>query len=454
MNARSLPLFPRASDAPRPGVDLNDRFVFVRSSAADLSEVDAGAGDEPRIPLVEAGDRTPLPLLLEEGAAGVVVDAEAATDRFWETLRENDRAHPWSLLPCVLLATGEDVGENRSPGNDSGRGAPWDERCVRESGRPVLVLERPVSARRLRRALRAALRLRRQQYHVRDLLAQLQASNETLRAECETLRRHRATLRSRIAVQVRQLRNLALAVTTAEQEERARLARLLHDHFQHYIHGAKMWAETQRDAAEAAPPDTLDRVVDLLDEALHLTRSFSVDLSPPVLRTDGLHAAFEWLSDHMREAHDLRIDLRVSPSLRVPSQKMRILLFECTRELLFNVVKHAGTRTAVLAAAVRPNGQKDGGEDPAITVVVRDRGCGFEPAAASNPSAEAGLGLRAVDRRIRLVGGCTTIDAAPGQGTTVRLQVPISPAATASDSETAVEQLGPSAVVESEDTVG
>jgi signal transduction histidine kinase len=377
---------------------------------------------------VDERDEAKLLRLLEEGAAGVIVGAEAATHRFWDLLRESEAGRPWSLLPCLLLTT---------DGADSG----GDEEAV-AGDRPVIVLERPLSPKHLHRALRAALHVRRQQYRVRDLLTHLRASNEKLRSECDDLQQHRNALRSRIAVQVRQLRDLALAVTTAEQEERARLARMLHDHFQHYIHGAKMWAETQRDEADAAPPDTLDRIVDLLDEALHLTRSFSVDLSPPVLRTDGLRSAFEWLSDHMREAHDLRVDLRVSPSFRVPSQKMRVLLFECTRELLFNVAKHAGTRKAVLAASMRPDPRTTGTDDWAATVVVRDRGCGFEPVAAAD-APDAGLGLRAVRRRLRLVGGQTTIESAPGKGTTVRLHVPLSPDASCTDDSTAPTAVHP-----------
>jgi signal transduction histidine kinase len=376
---------------------------------------------------VDERDEGKLLRLLEEGAAGVIVGAEAVTRRFWDLLRESEAGRPWSLLPCLLLTTdGADPGDEEAVVGD----------------RPVIVLERPLAPKQLHRALRAALHIRRQQYRVRDLLMHLRASNEKLRSECDDLQQHRNALRSRIAVQVRQLRDLALAVTTAEQEERARLARMLHDHFQHYIHGAKMWAETQRDEADAAPPDTLDRIVDLLDEALHLTRSFSVDLSPPVLRTDGLRSAFEWLSDHMREAHDLRVDLRVSPSFRVPSQKMRILLFECTRELLFNVAKHAGTRKAVLAASMRPSPCDNGADGLAATVVVRDRGGGFEPAAAAD-APDAGLGLRAVRRRLRLVGGQTTIESAPGKGTTVRLHVPLSPDASCTDDSTAPTAVHP-----------
>lgn len=411
MTSRSPTPSPFDSDPPLPCDDRSERFVAVGLCGGDAWEGGTEETGAPGLCPLDERDEDTLLRFLEEGAAGVIVAADAATDRFWEILRESETGRPWSLLPCLLLAT-----EGANPADE----APTD------GDRPVIVLERPLSPGELHRALRAALRVRHQQYRMRDLLGRLRTSNENLRAECDDLQRHRAALRSRIAVQVRRLRDLALAVTTAEQEERARLARMLHDHFQHYIHGAKMWAETQRDEADAAPPDTLDRVVDLLDEALHLTRSFSVDLSPPVLRTDGLPSAFEWLSDHMREAHDLQVDLRVSPSLRVPSQKMRILLFECTRELLFNVAKHAGTRRAVLAASMRRDSWGETSDGAAATVVVRDRGCGFEPAAAAD-APDAGLGLRAVRRRIRLVGGETMIESTPGKGTIVRLHVPLAP---------------------------
>jgi signal transduction histidine kinase len=140
----------------------------------------------------------------------------------------------------------------------------------------------------------------------------------------------------------------------------------------------------------------------------------SVDLSPPVLSTEGLPEALAWLRTQMHELYDLdvqvRTDLQDAPGL---AEDMRVLLFQSVRELLFNVVKHAG----VLRATVRV-----ADEDTGLSIVVSDDGQGFDPDAELDSS--AGFGLTSVRKRIELFGGDVSVSSAPGAGTAVHIRVP------------------------------
>jgi signal transduction histidine kinase len=98
----------------------------------------------------------------------------------------------------------------------------------------------------------------------------------------------------------------------------------------------------------------------------------------------------------------------------VADADLRVLLYQLLRELLFNVIKHAGTGRARLTA------ERDGEH---VRVVVEDEGTGFDPAELEEPQAD-GLGLPSVRERLELVGGQLDVASAPGQGTRVSITVP------------------------------
>ena len=112
---------------------------------------------------------------------------------------------------------------------------------------------------------------------------------------------------------------------------------------------------------------------ELLNQSLDVSRSLTVELSPPVLYEAGLAAALEWLGRHMQETCGLAVDVEADPQADPESEDLCILLFEATRELLFNVLKHAHTGNArVRLARSLARGE--------IQLVVSDEGGGFKPA--------------------------------------------------------------------------
>lgn len=217
-----------------------------------------------------------------------------------------------------------------------------------------------------------------------------------------------------------QLRELASALTLAEQRERQRVSQILHDHVQQMLHGIQLRTHLLiLDAPPSTHPDLqehLEAIQELAEEAIQATRTLTVELSPPVLQREGLTAAFRWLAGHMAEMHSLDVSLELQDDCQVQNSELAVLLFQVTRELLFNVVKHAQIKRAHLSLH-----EKDG----MMIVRVVDEGIGFDP---NNPDLLrrriGGFGLNSIRDRLNLFGGRLEIDSQVGKGTRVTLTVP------------------------------
>jgi PAS domain S-box-containing protein len=242
-----------------------------------------------------------------------------------------------------------------------------------------------------------------------------------LEQEREELRQLNETLEERVAERTRQVRALASTLTMAEQQERRRISQVLHDDLQQQLHSVQMKLALLRRRAETRNPD--DEAVRGFSEAetwlagaIATTRSLTVDLSPPLLRGEGLVDALHWLVPQMERMHGLKVDLTAEHSFRIPDEDIRVLLFQIVRELLFNVVKHADIDRAKVRLV-----QLDGH----FMIEVRDEGTGFSVEEAEERCENGGgLGLFSSRERLVLFGGRLEIESAPGQGTTVKVITP------------------------------
>lgn len=276
------------------------------------------------------------------------------------------------------------------------------------------------------------------------------------------LRRHLADQREQLVEQAkrlaetnRQVRALASALALAEQRERRRVAQILHDHVQQMLYGVQMRTfMIGMDLGDRQSPtmqDHLAEMEELLNEAIHTTRTLTVELSPPVLSSEGLGAAFSWLANQMHKVHDLTVDLQLADDYRLPSEDLRVLVFQLVRELLFNVVKHAGVNQAHLSMNHIEN---------KLRVEVIDQGVGFNPAALQTscargdggnaPGAESreresqggngsGFGLHSIRERLSLFDGEMFIESAVGKGTRVVIELPFRPDETATAARNPVD---------------
>jgi PAS domain S-box-containing protein len=240
-------------------------------------------------------------------------------------------------------------------------------------------------------------------------LVELNASLEQRVAERTAEAEHRTA----------QLRELASELARAEQHERSRVASILHDHLQQLLVGAKFGTSVLRgQLGEESQRQALQKVDTLLDESLETSRNLTIELSPPILKKGTLAAALQWLVNWMHDKHGLHVHLKTDETLNPQDEGTRILLFESVRELLFNIVKHAGTDSAC-ATLERHNGEH-------LRIIVADAGAGFDPGRhTSHDRSRGGFGLFSIRERLGLIGGRFEIESIPGEGTQMTLVAPL-----------------------------
>jgi two-component system CheB/CheR fusion protein len=214
-----------------------------------------------------------------------------------------------------------------------------------------------------------------------------------------------------------QIHALAYELTKAEQEERQRISRILHDELQQRIFAAKVQTlnvdESYRQGDVETAQADLSRIRDILDESISMTRNLSIDLSPAILDGEGLSEALQWLAAQMREQYGLDVDIETNGVSTRFEEALRILLFQAVREALFNVVKHSETLQSAVTVT------KDEG---LIQITIGDGGAGFQSAALD---LEHGMGgLAHIRRRVELMGCSLHLQSQPGEGTRVVLQIP------------------------------
>ncbi|MFP4143763.1 MAG: PAS domain S-box protein [Phycisphaeraceae bacterium] len=243
-------------------------------------------------------------------------------------------------------------------------------------------------------------------------------TQEALQQARDQLEQRVAERTSELQHQTVRLRNLAHELAAAEHRERKRLAALLHDELQQFLVAAKMRLVGVRSSEDTELAASLSGVGEMIDRAADASRDLTRQLRPPVLYEDGLVPALRWLAGELEELHGLRVETDAEEAELPLNDDVKALLFESIRELLFNVVKHAG----VDQAAVRV-GQRDG----ELEITVEDHGVGFDLGALERSSAEQGLGLFSIRERLAALGGALSAASSPDTGTRIELRVPLTP---------------------------
>ena len=254
---------------------------------------------------------------------------------------------------------------------------------------------------------------------MRSIADQVSVAIQRLRTE-KALQQLNATLMEQVAertalaeARARQLQALAVDLIEAEENERRQFAQLLHDDLQQMLAAAKM--QLQAINGDNENP-VLTRVEEILAESIAKSRRLSHELSPAVLHQAGLFAALQWLARQMQEQFELQVELASHAEQPPGCAPLNSFLFRAVQELLFNIVKHAGVRSANVILFSNEN---------ALTVTVSDQGRGFDPAAIDSCREKAGFGLLSIRERASYIGGQLDIESAPNRGSRFTLRVPV-----------------------------
>ena len=203
------------------------------------------------------------------------------------------------------------------------------------------------------------------------------------------------------------------AVLSGQEQERARLARDLHDECNQALTGILLRLEALRQRTEPDLSAELATIKDLtaqaMEELLHLAR----ELRPTVLDDHGLRVALQAQTERFATVTglitQLKIDSDTTGTLETLSEQEQIVVYRITQEALSNAFRHADATTVEVHLSTTASG--------AISVTIRDDGAGI----TTDP--KDGLGLVGMHERARLVSGTLTVARAGSGGTEVRLEL-------------------------------
>jgi len=216
------------------------------------------------------------------------------------------------------------------------------------------------------------------------------------------------------------LRYYLSQITGAQEEERKRIARELHDDTAQALYALSRQVDNFLRSGTDLPENYAALLKDLreqMTEVLQGVRRFSQDLRPPMIDDLGLLPAVRWLISETEQLVEIEIGFTLSGAERRFSSEVELTLFRAIQEALRNVWKHAGASKAEVAIAFN---------EGSVRVTVSDNGKGFEPSEKTESLARMGkLGLVGIEERMRLLGGSLKVESAPGRGTTLIAEAPI-----------------------------
>lgn len=212
----------------------------------------------------------------------------------------------------------------------------------------------------------------------------------------------------------RQLRQLSQQMVKAQEDERRKLSRELHDHVGQMLTALRM--ELGRiDRLGAASDSRVATAVaecrQLVDEMVRLVRDLALGLRPSMLDDMGLQPALEWQVRDFSRRYGVAVDLEVTGDLDSLTDQHRTCVYRVMQESLTNCVRHA--RASRVTIQVQP-------VDGSLALRVTDNGIGLDPDARRQ-----GFGLRGIEERVRELGGSVNMRSAAGQGSTLTVLLPL-----------------------------
>jgi signal transduction histidine kinase len=216
------------------------------------------------------------------------------------------------------------------------------------------------------------------------------------------------------------MRFYARQITQAQESERRRIARELHDDTIQSLVGLSRQLEALAASDCLHSEEGAERIRELrraTGEVIKRVRRFSQDLRPSILDDLGLLPTLEELTADLNRQDGLHAEFWVRGEERRLSSEMELTLFRIAQEALNNVRRHAEATRVVTSVEL---------SDSVVTMTVEDNGKGFNPPMLTDhPTPGSKLGLIGMHERARLLGGSLSVDSAPGKGTKVVVNVPV-----------------------------
>jgi signal transduction histidine kinase len=255
--------------------------------------------------------------------------------------------------------------------------------------------------------------LDRMRRSLQALVARVERANLELEVRVEErtrdLNQANAALRERELARGELLRK----VITAQEDERKRVARELHDETTQALAALLMRVDQAAEAVRAGKTPALDELRSLANRALTDVHRLILDLRPSVLDDLGLASAVRWYAERVLSARGVAVRCEFG-ELPVLTAEMETALFRICQEALSNVARHA--QASHVLVELRAEGRQ-------LCIDVEDDGAGFDLDAVSRREGRPHWGLLGIQERAGLLGGHARFDASPGNGTRVEVRI-------------------------------
>jgi signal transduction histidine kinase len=224
--------------------------------------------------------------------------------------------------------------------------------------------------------------------------------------------RERLDLVAKLSAANERLQSLSRRLLDAQESERRRIARELHDGIGQAITAAQLNLRVlQRRPDGAELGRLLEENIGMLGEVLQDVRHLSLDLRPPLLDDLGLVATLEWYTMQQARRAGLHAEVRAEVDEGRIHPTLETACFRLAQEAVTNVIRHAHAQTLQVELHQ---------ENDELHLLVRDDGVGFDVEAMRQPGARAtSLGLLGMEERATLIGGGIEFQSAPRRGTEV-----------------------------------
>jgi signal transduction histidine kinase len=220
------------------------------------------------------------------------------------------------------------------------------------------------------------------------------------------------------------MRGLAASLLRAQDEERRRIARDLHDSTGQHLVAATLIAGRLEKALPPSAAPALKQLEDTLQQSIREVRTVSYLLHPPLLDEAGLGLALRYFVKGYMERSEIAVDLVVAPDVDRLAPEVELVLFRLVQEALTNVSRHSGS----LTARIRLMRERRMGAHN-IVLTIEDTGKGMPAINLTEPRTVQGVGLASMRERLHQIGGRLEIESVAGQ-TTLKASVPIQDEAT------------------------
>lgn len=230
-----------------------------------------------------------------------------------------------------------------------------------------------------------------------------------------TLEQRSEAYQTALAADGTELRRLSNKLVLAQEDERRLISRELHDQIGQLITGIRIEMLNAEESAPASLEQSfghLARARAMAEEALRAVRDLATGLRPAVLDQLGLEPALQWQTREHTRLTGVPVRVQIDGDLNELTEPHRTCVYRVVQEALTNCARHAAARSVRLTVSRSAE---------TLSVAIEDDGRGFGAGGARG----TGLGLVGMEERVSELGGTLEIDSRPGQGTVIRIELPL-----------------------------